>query len=110
MMGAAWTADYPDGDNFMQLLYGPNSSQSNNGCYESKAFDTLYEQSRRLPDSSERNRLFKQMNRQMEADTAWVLHVTRRSTRLIRPQITGYKKHPILHAEWLYMDIATTPP
>ena len=23
MWGQAWTADYPDGDNFMQLLYGP---------------------------------------------------------------------------------------
>ena len=47
MWGAAWIADYPDGDNFMQLLYGPNTGQSNNGCYESKAFDALYEKSRR---------------------------------------------------------------
>ena len=47
MWQAAWTADYPDGDNFMQLLYGPNTGQSNNGCYESKAFDALYEKSRR---------------------------------------------------------------
>ena len=41
MWGQAWIADYPDGDNFMQLLYGPNTGQSNNGCYESKAFDAL---------------------------------------------------------------------
>ena len=41
MWGQAWIADYPDGDNFMQLLYGPNTGQSNNGCYESKAFDSL---------------------------------------------------------------------
>jgi ABC-type transport system substrate-binding protein len=108
MMGAAWTADYPDGDNFMQLLYGPNSSQSNNGCYESQAFDVLYKQSRQLPDSPARNRLFDQMTRQMEADTAWILHVTRRRTQLIRPWIIGYKKHPILHAEWLYMDVDRT--
>ena len=38
MWGAAWSADYPDGENFMQLLYGPNTGQSNNGCYKSKAF------------------------------------------------------------------------
>ena len=55
MWGAAWTADYPDGDNFMQLLYGPNTGQSNNGCYESKAFDALYVKSRAmLPASPER--------------------------------------------------------
>ena len=29
MHGSAWIADYPDGDNFMQLLYGPNTGQSN---------------------------------------------------------------------------------
>ncbi len=105
MMGSAWTADYPDGDNFMQNLYGPNSGQSNNGCYVSAAFDKLYAQAQKLPDSAERNHLFGQMNRQMEADTAWALHVTRRRTQLVRPWIIGYKKHPILHAEWMYMDI-----
>ena len=44
MWGQAWIADYPDGDNFMQLLYGPNTGQSNNGCYESKAFDEFYDE------------------------------------------------------------------
>lgn len=105
MMGAAWTADYPDGDNFMQNFYGPNLGQSNNGCYQSPAFDRLYEQARKLPDSAERNRLFAQMSRQLEADTAISLHVTRRRTQLVRPWLTGYKKHPILHAEWMYLDI-----
>ncbi len=105
MMGAAWGADYPDGDNFMQNLYGPNTGQSNSGCYQSPAFDRLYEQSRKLPDSAERNRLFVQMNRQMEADTAWSLHATRRRTMLIQSWVQGYKKHPILNAGWQYLDI-----
>lgn len=106
MMGAAWGADYPDGDNFMQNLYGPNTGQSNSGCYQSPAFDRLYEQSRKLPDSPERNQLFVQMNRQMEADTAWSLHTTRLRTMLIQPWVQGYKKHPILNAGWQYLDIA----
>ncbi len=33
MRNSAWIADYPDGDNFMQLLYGPNTGQSNGACY-----------------------------------------------------------------------------
>ena len=49
MWGAGWTADYPDGDNFMQLLYGPNAGQSNNGCYESQAFDAFYEKAQAMP-------------------------------------------------------------
>jgi ABC-type transport system substrate-binding protein len=105
MWGAAWTADYPDGDNFMQLLYGPNTGQSNNGCYESKAFDAFYEKSAKLPSSAERNRLFLEMSRQMEVDGAWSLHVSRERNQLLRPWVKGYKKHPILHAEFQYMDL-----
>jgi ABC-type transport system substrate-binding protein len=107
MWNAAWIADYPDGDNFMQLLYGPNTGQSNNGCYESKAFDALYEKSRAMPPSAERNLLFLDMTRQMEVDGAWSLHVSRERNQMIRPWVRGYKKHPILHAEFQYMDVDT---
>ena len=106
MWGAAWGADYPDGENFMQLLYGPNTGQSNNGCYESKSFDALYEKARALPpEAPGRNLLFLEMTRQMDVDGAWSMHVSRERNQLIRPWVMGYKKHPILHAEWLYMDL-----
>ena len=105
MWGQAWIADYPDGDNFMQLLYGPNTGQSNNGCYESKAFDRFYEKSRLVPDSAERNRLFLEMTRQMEVDGAWSLQVSRVRNQLIRPWVQGFKKHPILQADFMYLDV-----
>ena len=105
MWGAAWTADYPDGDNFMQLLYGPNTGQSNNGCYESKAFDAFYVKSTAMPNSPERNFLFLEMTRQMEVDGAWVMQVSRERNQMFRPWVLGFKKHPILHAEWQYMDL-----
>jgi ABC-type transport system substrate-binding protein len=107
MHGSAWIADYPDGDNFMQLLYGPNSGQSNNACYQSPAFDKLYESSRRLPDGPERNKLYREMARQMEADTAWILNDSRYRNTLQQASVIGYKKHPVLHAEWLYIDLDT---
>ncbi len=106
MAGFAWGADYPDGDNFMQLLYGPNSQQSNNGCYQSAAFDAFYEKSTQMPDSPERNHLFLEMTRQMEVDGAWSLHVARERNQLLWPWTLGYKKHPILNAEFVYMDVA----
>jgi len=105
MWGQAWIADYPDGDNFMQLLYGPNTGQSNNGCYESKAFDRFYEKSRLIPNSPERNRLFLEMTRQMEVDGAWSLQISRIRNELIRPWVQGFKKHPILQADFMYLDI-----
>jgi ABC-type transport system substrate-binding protein len=105
MWGQGWIADYPDGDNFMQLLYGPNTGQSNPGCYESKAYDRFYEKSRTLPNSPERNHLFIDMTRQMQVDGAWSLHVSRVRSELVRPWILGYKKHPILQADWMYLDV-----
>ena len=109
MWQAAWTADYPDGDNFMQLLYGPNTGESNNGCYESKDYDALYRKSLTLPtDSIERNHLFIDMTRQMEVDGAWSLQSSPIRNQLIRPWVKGYKKHPILQAEFVYLDLDLT--
>ncbi|HJU21260.1 MAG TPA: ABC transporter substrate-binding protein [Casimicrobiaceae bacterium] len=106
MWQAAWTADYPDGDNFMQLLYGPNTGESNNGCYQSKAYDAMYEKSLTLPPASvEREHLFIDMTRQMEVDAAWCLQTSPIRNELIRPWVKGYKKHPILQAEFVYMDL-----
>jgi ABC-type transport system substrate-binding protein len=105
LWGQGWIADYPDGDNFLQLLYGPNIGQSNPGCYDSKAFDRFYEESRRLPDSPARNHLYLEMSRQMEVDAAWSLHISRIRSELIRPWVLGYKKHPILQADWQYLDV-----
>src|SRR6185437_8595698 len=106
MWGQAWSADYPDGDDFMQLLYGPNSGQSNNACYQSKSFDAMYEKSRELPpDSAERERLYLDMTRQAEVDGAWSLEVSPISNVMIRPWVLGYKRHPILNASFVYMDV-----
>jgi len=109
MRSSAWIADYPDGDNFMQLLYGPNSGQSNNACYRSAEFDRRYEKSRLLPDGSERDRLYREMTRLMEVHTVWILADSRYRNVLLQPRVVGYRKHPVLHAEWLYLDLDSKP-
>jgi oligopeptide transport system substrate-binding protein len=110
MKHAAWIADYPDGDNFMQLLYGANAGQSNSACYRSAAFDQRYEKSRQLPNGPERNRLYREMTRQMEVDTAWLLTDSRYRNVLLQPYVVGYKKHPVFSHEWLYMDMDPRDP
>jgi ABC-type transport system substrate-binding protein len=105
MRGAAWIADYPDGDNFMQLLYGPNSAQSNNACYRSPEFDRRYEKARLLPDGPERNALYREMTRLMEVHTVWIMGDSRIRNMLLHPHVVGYRKHPVLHAEWAYIDL-----
>ncbi len=101
----AWGADYPDADNFLQLLYGPNSGQSNDARFRFAAFDQLYDQAKRLPDSPERTRLYQEMNRLMLVYAPWKLGVHRVEGYLIQPWIAGYKKHPILRAQWRFLDV-----
>jgi ABC-type transport system substrate-binding protein len=50
MWGSAWHSDYPDGENFMQLFYGPNTHQSNHACYRSAARTTRVTTTRRRED------------------------------------------------------------
>jgi ABC-type transport system substrate-binding protein len=105
MRSASWIADYPDGDNFMQLLYGPNTAQSNNACYQSAEFDRRYEKARRLPDGPERDRLYHEMTRLMEVHTAWIMGDSRYRNALLQPRVIGFRKHPVLATEWLYIDL-----
>ncbi len=109
MRNVAWIADYADGDNFMQLLYGPNTQQSNNACYQSPEFDKLYEKSRTLPDGPERNKLYWAMARRMEADTVRIMNDSRVRNMLMQPRVIGYKRHPAMHQEWMYLDLDSGP-
>ena len=105
MWGAAWHADYPEGENFAQALYGPNAGQGNHACYESAAFDTLYRKMQATPPGPERLPLYEQMTRQMEADSVWGMHVSRVRNWLVRPWVKGFRKHPFMESEWAYIDI-----
>ena len=108
LWGSAWAADFPDGEDFMQLLYGPNTHESNNSCYQSAAFDKLFEAAQRIPDSPERIRLFDMMSRQMEVDSVWRMGVARYRNVLIYPWVLGYRYHPVMPAVYQYLDLDPT--
>jgi hypothetical protein len=49
------------------------------------------------------------MTRQLEVDGVWQFGVSRLRNELIWPWVKGFKKHPILSAEFVYMDIDRQP-
>ncbi|MEJ7807274.1 MAG: ABC transporter substrate-binding protein [Telluria sp.] len=102
-----WAADYPDGDNFMQLHYGPHVGQSNAACLADPQIDQWYAASRKMPAGPERDLLFHQMARRLEVLGAARIGYARIRNMLAQPSVLGYKKHPILHQEWQYIDIDT---
>ena len=104
MWSGAWHADYPEGENFTQLLYGPNVGRGNQSCYQSAAYDNLYKQAmQQAPEK--RMPFYEKMSRQIEADGTWILQDTRIRNWLIQPDVQGFKAHPIMNTNWQYLDI-----
>ncbi|MEO5691991.1 MAG: ABC transporter substrate-binding protein [Usitatibacter sp.] len=102
---SAWIADYPDAQNFLQLLYGPNTGQSNEAEFKLAEYDRLYERSQSIPDSPERNAIYRDMNRLILAYAPWRFGVHRIFNHLQYPWVKAYKKHPILYTNFKFLDI-----
>ena len=96
---ASWIADYPDGDNFMQLLYGPNIVPEQQRLRE----DPRIRQALRADAADAAGRrsatsCTSEMARIIEAYAPWRLDDQPLPQQLVQPRVLGYKKHPILHA------------
>ena len=101
----AWIADYPDAQNFLQLLYGPNTDISNDARFNLPEYNKLYSAALKLPDGPERNKLYREMNRVLTAYAPWAYGVQRLYNHFINPWVLGYKKHPILYTSFRFMDV-----
>ncbi len=70
-----WHADYPDPENFLFLLYGPNAKVGKNGenatNYSNPRFDRLFDQMRNAENGPSRQAIINQMIEIVRADTPW---------------------------------------
>lgn len=73
-----WGADYPDPENFLGLLYGPNGTLRfqgvNSSNYQNEQFDRLFKKMQNLENTPERLQYIKQMIEIVRRDTPWVFH------------------------------------
>jgi ABC-type transport system substrate-binding protein len=105
MFETNWVADFPDGDNFYQLLYGPNSGRANYARFNLPAYNVRYEQARRLPDGPERSKLYHELAQLIHAYNPWVLLIHPISADIQQPWLKNYKRHPVEFTNWRYLDI-----
>lgn len=78
MFGMAWRADYPDAENFLQLMYGPNQAPGANGSnYNNPEFNTIFEKARLMQDSPERTALYERLNRMAAEQVPWIFGIHR---------------------------------
>jgi len=67
-----WNADYPDPENFMFLLYGPNSRKDNMGenttSYDNPQFNELFQKMENMDNGPQRMQIIRKMHRIAQHD------------------------------------------
>ena len=89
LLSSGWCADYPDPENFADILFHTGSNQ-NSGGYSNPTLDSILEQARVEQDVTKRIGLYQQAE-QMLVDDAPVLFTTHSlSYQLVKPYVKGY--------------------
>lgn len=105
MFETNWVADFPDGDNFYQLLYGPNAGRANYARFNLPAYNQRYEQARSMGESPQRTALYDDLANIIHAYTPWVLLTHPISADLQQPWLKNYRRHPVEFTNWRYLDV-----
>ncbi|MFZ6677168.1 ABC transporter substrate-binding protein [Undibacterium sp. Tian12W] len=105
MTEANWIADFPDAENFYQLLYGPNAGRANYSRFNLPAFNELYEEAMRLSDSPERTAIYRQMAQLMHGYSPWVPRIHPVTADLSQPWLQNFYRHPVDFTSWRYVDV-----
>jgi ABC-type transport system substrate-binding protein len=105
MFESNWIADFPDGDNFYQLLYGPNAGRANYARFNLPAYNERYDKAHKLADGPERQALYFEMNQLIHAYNPWVPLTQAISADIRQPWLKNYKRHPVEFTPWRYLDI-----
>lgn len=91
IFGWGWNADYPDPENFLFLLYGPNGKVKHGGenaaNYSNPLFDQLFEQMKNLDNTPERKAIIDKMVKIVQVDSPWIWGV--------------YPKNFVLSHQWV---------
>ncbi|MGP1676219.1 MAG: ABC transporter substrate-binding protein [Burkholderiales bacterium] len=76
MFFLGWNADYPDPENFMFLLHGPQGAVKEGGenkaNYSNAEFDRLFEQMKNMENGPERQAIIDRMVALLRQDAPWV--------------------------------------
>ena len=106
MYGMAWLGDYPDGENFLQLLYGPNAAPGPNGSnYNNAEFNSAFENAKNMQPGPERAAIYKKLAQKLAEQVPLLVGVHRTSYVLKHSWLKNYKFSSFEHGNAKYYDI-----
>lgn len=100
-----WCADYPDPQNFLDVLYHSESNQ-NLGGFRDVAIDARLVQARSEPDPVRRLALYQQIENDLIIAAPVVFIQHSQSAALVSPALVGYRLTPIGVRQWDQVQLA----
>ncbi len=105
MYQLGWIADYPDPQNFLEVLFHSESAQ-NHGGYSNPAVDALLDEARETQDVEERLALYRQAEQMILDDAAWIPIYFDVENWLVKPYVQNFRVPPIKIPKFQYVSIA----
>lgn len=100
-----WVADYPDAENFYQLLYGKNTAPGpNHSAFVNAAYDRAYETARLMNNGPQRFALFRTMNDIIKDEVPLILRFNNVRFGVRQKWLANFKRNE-LAPEFKYLDI-----
>jgi ABC-type transport system substrate-binding protein len=107
-----WLADYPDAENFLFLLYGPNGKTccdgENTGNYANAEFDRLFAQMKLLDDGPKKQAVIDQMVKIVQDDAAWSFGYFPYSSAAVQGWVHNSKPAVLVRDHGRYLRLDTT--
>ncbi|VAW74329.1 ABC transporter, substrate-binding protein (cluster 5, nickel/peptides/opines) [hydrothermal vent metagenome] len=104
-----WNADYPDPENFLFLLYGPNGKVKYHGenavNYDNEEYNKLFKRIETMPNGPQRNKLIKKMIAILRYDAPWIWGFHSKSYVLYHDWYHNAKPHAVAHNTLMFKRI-----
>lgn len=95
MYVTGWIADYPDPQNFLQLLFHSKSAE-NRGAYTNAELDRLLEKAELERRVEERIRLYQEAERIIVRDAAWIPLYFGKDHTVVKPYVRDFQPAPVV--------------
>jgi ABC-type transport system substrate-binding protein len=99
LFSSGWCADYPDPQNFLDVLYHSGAPQ-NLGGYSNRVVDDLLERARVERDVAARLALYAEIEQKIVADAPVVFTTHGVTAVLVKPRVQNYVLTPLGVAQW----------
>jgi ABC-type oligopeptide transport system substrate-binding subunit len=109
MYQLGWIADYPDPQNFLDILFHTESRQNHTG-YSNEELDAILDEAGVEQDPEQRVALYREAEQLIIDEAPWVPLHFGLEYELVKPWVQGYSLTPMVIPKYQYVYISEESP